>query len=177
MPVFAYIYSILFPAPYIWLSYFSAAVIILIVNVVRSIILMKIDKENEKADQKRIYLSVDSSDAINASKMVQNFAITNGYSLMMANRARLCMEEMVAYSVNSSKRNNVRNQIMFSFSDEEVLFTMLDDGACIVFDEDKEKQTMITNNYALLKAIAKSMQYQYVLGLNHTVLKFREESA
>ena len=61
---------------------------------------------------------------------------------------------------------------MFSFDDENVLFTMLDDGACIIFDEDKEKQNMITDNYALLKRMSKSMHYQYVLNLNHTVLKF-----
>lgn len=31
---------------------------------------------------------------------------------------------------------------------------------------------MITDNYALLKRVSKSMQYQYVLNLNHTMLKF-----
>ena len=41
-----------------------------------------------------------------------------------------------------------------------------------LFDEDKEKQRVITDNYALLKKMARSMQYQYVLNLNHTILKF-----
>ena len=104
--------------------------------------------------------------------MIQNYALENGYSLEAANRARLCMEEMVAYSVRTTENRKVRNQIMFSFDDEGVLFTMLDDGACIIFDEDEEKQRMITDNYALLKKVSKSMQYQYVLNLNHTILKF-----
>ena len=130
------------------------------------------DEKNEKGNKRRIYLSVEPESAIDASKMVQDYALENGYSLELANRARLCMEEMVAYSVRADRSKKVRNQIMFSFTDEDVLFTMLDDGACIIFDEDEEKREMITNNYALLKKVSKSMQYQYVLNLNHTMLKF-----
>ncbi len=172
MPLSAYYFSNHCRPPFIFLSYLVAAGIILCANMIRYVILQLNDTRREKGINRRIYLSVQPDDAVNASKMVQKYAIENGYSLELANRARLCMEEMVAYSVKSSRSSKVRNQIMFSFDDENVLFTMLDDGACIIFDEDKEKQNMITDNYALLKRMSKSMHYQYVLNLNHTVLKF-----
>ncbi len=172
MPLSAYYFSNHCRPPFIFLSYFVAAAIILCVNIIRYITLQLNDMKKEKSDIRRIYLTVQPEDAIDASKMLQRYAIENGYSPELANRARLCMEEMVAYSVQSSKGRKVRNQIMFSFDDEDVLFTMLDDGACIIFDEDKGNQRMITDNYALLKRVSRSMQYQYVLNLNHTMLKF-----
>lgn len=174
MPLSAYFLSAHCDAPLIFLSYLVAALVILIANIIRYGMLQIGDMKKESQSKKRIYLSVQPEDAVDASKMVQQYAIENGYSPELANRARLCMEEMVAYSVRSSRNENIKNQIMFSFDDESVLFTMLDNGACIIFDEDKEKQRMITDNYALLKKMAKSMQYQYVLNLNHTMLKFEK---
>ncbi len=175
MPLSAYFLSRYCSASSIFFSYLIAAVIILCVNILRFRMLKAEDEKNEKENKRRIYLSVEPENAIDASKMVQDYALKNGYSLELANRARLCMEEMVAYSVRADKSKKVRNQIMFSFTDEDVLFTMLDDGACIIFDEDEEKREMITDNYALLKKMSKMMQYQYVLNLNHTMLKFSAE--
>ena len=172
MPLSAYFLSTYCSASSIFFSYLIAAVIILCVNILRFRMLKAEDEKNEKGNKRRIYLSVEPESAIDASKMVQDYALENGYSLELANRARLCMEEMVAYSVRADRSKKVRNQIMFSFTDEDVLFTMLDDGACIIFDEDEEKREMITDNYALLKKVSKSMHYQYVLNLNHTMLKF-----
>ena len=172
MPLSAYFFSVYFSAPTIFLSYLVAAVVILCANIIRYNKLKRDDIRSEKGNKRRVYISVEPENAIDASKMIQNYALENGYSLEAANRARLCMEEMVAYSVRATESRKVRNQIMFSFDDEGVLFTMLDDGACIIFDEDEEKQRMITDNYALLKKVSKSMQYQYVLNLNHTILKF-----
>lgn len=174
MPLFAVMLGAMFPAPAIWLSYLFSTLIIFIAGIIRYVIQVRRDNSTEKADIMRLYMSVEPENAIRASKTIQNFASDHGYSLKLANRARLCMEEMVAYSVKASGKNEVRNQIMVSFSKDEVIFMMLDDGECIVLDEDKEKQSMITDNYALLKKIAKSIQYQYVINLNYTVLKFRE---
>lgn len=172
MPLSAYFLSVYAAPADIFFSYLIAAVVILFVNVIRYTALQLGDFRKEIGSQKRIYLSVNPEDAVDASRMVHAFALENGYSPELANRARLCMEEMVAYSVRSSKRKSVRNQIMISFDEKNVLFTILDDGACIIFDEDQEKQRMITDNYALLKRVSSSMQYQYVLNLNHTMLKF-----
>ena len=172
MPLSAYFLSICFSPASIFLSYLIAAAVIFCANIIRYYKQKRDDIKDEKSNRRRIYLSVEPEDAVDASKMVQDYAVENGYSLKMANKARLSMEEMVAYSVRSNKNRKVRNQIMFSFDDEGVLFTMLDDGACIMFDEDEEKQRMITDNYALLKKISSTMQYQYVLNLNHTMLRF-----
>ncbi|MCR5301344.1 MAG: polysaccharide biosynthesis C-terminal domain-containing protein [Lachnospiraceae bacterium] len=174
MPLFAAALGARFPAPAIWLSYLFATLIILIAGIIRYVIQVRRDNSTEKADIMRLYMSVKPENAIKASKTIQNFASEHGYSLKLANRARLCMEEMVAYSVKAAGKKNIRNQIMVCFSKDEVIFMMLDDGECIVLDEDKEKQSMITDNYALLKKVAKSIQYQYVINLNFTILKFRE---
>jgi Na+-driven multidrug efflux pump len=174
MPLFAAMLGAMFPAPAIWLSYLFSALIIFIASIIRYVIQVRRDNSTEKTDIMRLYMSVEPENAISASKTIQKFASDHGYSLRLSNRARLCMEEMVAYSVKASGKKEVRNQIMVCFSKDEVIFMMLDDGECIVLDEDKEKQSMITDNYALLKRVAKSVQYQYVINLNHTILKFRE---
>jgi O-antigen/teichoic acid export membrane protein len=174
MPLFAAMLGAMFPAPAIWLSYLFSALIIFIASIIRYVIQVRRDNSTEMTDIMRLYMSVEPENAISASKTIQKFASDHGYSLRLSNRARLCMEEMVAYSVKASGKKEVRNQIMVCFSKDEVIFMMLDDGECIVLDEDKEKQSMITDNYALLKRVAKSVQYQYVINLNHTILKFRE---
>ncbi len=172
MPLFAYALGSFCEAPAIWLSYSFSAALILLINLVMYIRQIHKDNSTERDDIKRVYLSVKPENALEASKMIQNYASENGYPLRLANRARLCLEEMVAYSVKASGRKEVTNQIIVCFSGEEVIFMMLDNGECIVFDEDKEKQDMITDNYAMLKQIAKSVQYQYVLNMNHTIVRF-----
>ena len=173
-PLFAAMLGAMVSAPVIWLSYLFSALIILIANIIRYVIRTRRDNRTDEADIMRLYMSVEPENAISASKSIQKFASEHGYSLRLANRARLCMEEMVAYSVKASGKNEVKNQIMICFLKDEVIFMMLDDGECIVLDGDKEKQSMITDNYVLMKKVAKSMQYQYVINLNHTILKFRE---
>ncbi len=172
MPLFALLLGRYFQPQTIWLSYCFSALLILAVNLAVYGIQVYRDNNTVKDHIRRVYLSVDPGDALEASRMIKNYLTEEGCSLRLANRARLCMEEMVNYSVRASGHHSVENQIMISFSGEEVDFMMLDNGECIVFDEDREKQRMITDNYTLLKRIAKSVQYQYVLNLNHTIVKF-----
>lgn len=49
---------------------------------------------------------------------------------------------------------------------------MMDDGKCIALDENPETQELITDNYSLLKKIAKSVEYQYILNMNYTLIRF-----
>ena len=49
---------------------------------------------------------------------------------------------------------------------------MLDDGECIALDKNEETQQLITDNYGLLKKLAKTVEYQYVLNMNYTVFTF-----
>ena len=95
-----------------------------------------------------------------------------GYSEKLANRARLCMEEMVAYSVKVARSRRVRNQIVFYFSDEGIRFMMLDDGECIPFNNSEEETEYMIDNYKLLKRLSKKLKYQYVLDMNYTLLQF-----
>ena len=72
-----------------------------------------IEKKRETDSEDAIYLSVKPKEACEAASMVQEYAIDMGYSEKIAKRARLCMEEMVAYSVKATKARRVRNQIVF----------------------------------------------------------------
>ncbi len=49
---------------------------------------------------------------------------------------------------------------------------MIDDGKCIALDDDRKTQELITDNYELMKKIARSVSYQYLLNMNYTVLEF-----
>jgi hypothetical protein len=80
------------------------------------------------------------------------------------------MEEMVAYAVTSQRRHDIQIQIMVRFSDAENRFVMMDDGACTALDEREISDTVITNNYDVLKIMAKTFEYQYILNMNYTVI-------
>ena len=47
---------------------------------------------------------------------------------------------------------------------------MMDNGRCIALDEDKEQQKLVTNNYELIKKVATTVEYQYILDMNYTVV-------
>lgn len=49
---------------------------------------------------------------------------------------------------------------------------MIDDGKCIALDENDESREAAVNNYEFLKRISKSIEYQYVLDMNYTVVRF-----
>ena len=87
-------------------------------------------------------------------------------------RVALCMEEMVAYAAASQKRSDISMQANVRFKHDSATFTIFDDGECIALDEDREHQELVTNNYDLVKCIAKEVSYQYVLDLNYTVMHF-----
>ena len=174
IPLFAYVIGLFMDAPYIWLSYTIAQLIILFVNFIKYGIVLKEDRASD-VDIKRIYLSVEPEEATDASRMIQEYALENNYSEIKSNRIGLCMEEMVAYSVKASSDEKLRNQIMFCFSDKEIRFVMLDDGECIIFDKDSETQSLVSDNYGVIKRIADSVSYNYVLDLNDTVVTFATE--
>lgn len=171
VPIFAFVIGQMFDAPYIFLAYTIAQVIILVVNLSKYTKLLIKDKK-EDVDIQRVYVSLEPEDAVDASQMIRDFAMEHNYSQKNANRARLCMEEMVAYSVKASKDTQLRNQVMFCFSKDETRFVMLDDGECIMIDDDAVKEELVTDNYGLIKRLADDVEYQYVLDMNHTVVSF-----
>ena len=52
------------------------------------------------------------------------------------------------------------------------IFCMIDDGKCIALNEDTETTELITDNYGLLKKLAKSVEYQNILNMNYTIFRF-----
>jgi hypothetical protein len=85
------------------------------------------------------------------------------------------MEEMVAYEkeVNKSifpiKNKPVNVEVMVKLiGKHDAIFTVLDDGECIALNKDEEQQKLITSNYGIIKKVAKSVDYQYILNLNYT---------
>jgi len=172
VPGVAYLLGKFFAPPYIWLAYLIVESLILIVNLIRYLRMALIEKKRETDSEDAIYLSVKPEEAYEAATMVQEYAIDMGYSEKIAKRARLCMEEMVAYSVKASKAIRVRNQIVFHFSDKGIRFMMLDDGECIPFNNDEEETSYMIDNYKLLKRLSKKLKYQYVLDMNYTLLQF-----
>ena len=172
VPGVAYVLGKVFAPPYIWLAYLIVESLILIVNLIRYIRMAIIEKKRENDVEDTIYLSVEPEDAYEAASMVQEYAIDIGQTEKIANRARLCMEEMVAYSVKATRARKVRNQIVFHFSEDEIRFIMLDDGECIPFDNDEKETEYMIDNYKLIKRLSKKMKYQYVLDMNYTLLTF-----
>ena len=84
----------------------------------------------------------------------------------------LCVEEMAAYVVKSQKQDDINIMIMTRFRTDEGIFCMIDDGEFIALNEDKETTELITDNYGLLKKLAKSVEYQYILKMNYTLIRF-----
>lgn len=82
------------------------------------------------------------------------------------------MEEMVSYAVASQKNSVIKTQIVIRFFESGAVFEMLDNGKCIALDRDSEIQELITDNYGLVKKLAKSVEYQYLLNMNYTVFTF-----
>ena len=64
--------------------------------------------------------------------------------------------------------------VIIRFLDKNnAVFVTLDGGECIALDEDSQKEELITDNYNLIKKIAKEVTYQYILNLNYTTLTFQ----
>lgn len=171
-PVFAFLLSLFLPAPFIWLSYLFTELLIFMFNIWRYKKWLRKDAENADPGTKTLYLTVAPDEATAASREICRYAAENGYSDSIANKIGLCMEEMVAYAVKSQGKDDIGIQITIRFSENEVLFAMLDDGKCIALNENKEQQEMTVDNYEFIKKLAKSVQYQYILDMNYSVLRF-----
>ena len=69
--------------------------------------------------------------------------------------------------------NRLSIDIMLRFKGKnEAVFVMLDDGKCIMLDKNSETQKLTTNNYELIRKLAKSVEYQYILNMNYTRITF-----
>ena len=172
LPVFAKILGQLLSAPYIWLGYLTTELLIFVLSQWRYRWWRKKDQKEDDSEKKVLYLSVKPEEAVEASRMIRQYAKENGVDDRISYRMALCMEEMVAYAVKSQKRRDIQIQIMTQFSPGEGTFFMMDNGECLAFNENEETQELITDNYTLMRKVAKSVEYQYVLNLNYTIFRF-----
>ena len=171
LPFIAFLISVFASAPYIFLSYLLTELIVLAFSFTRYIYLVKKDhKEDETNGYLVLYMTVKPEQAVEASRRLRQFAEENGISEKISYRAALCMEEMVAY-VKSAV------EVLIKFEGKhKALFITLDDGECIgLNDLDKDEEKVIMNNYAVLRKVAKKVEYQYILNMNYTSILLEDE--
>lgn len=172
LPFFAFVLTRFLPGPYLWLSYLFTEVLIFALNIWRYHTWLKKDRSSTDPSARLLSLTVKPDEAVEASRQIRRWAEENGIMARIANRVSLCMEEMVAYAAASQKRKDINIQLLIRFTECGARFVMLDDGRCIALDEDHETQELITDNYGLLRKLAKSVKYQYLLNMNYTEIEF-----
>ena len=161
------------PAPYIWLSYLLTESLILVLNLLRYKGWLRKDAIESDNDSTILYLTVAPEEAAEASAEIRQFADEQNVPLRIANLISLCMEEMVAYAVQLRKDKGIHTQIMITLSKDQARFMMLDDGRCTALNEISEDPLPAISNYQFIKRIAASVEYQYVLNMNYTVIVVR----
>lgn len=180
LPLFALILSRVAPPPYIYLSYLVTELLLLTLSYRRYRWWLAEDKK-ESTDAAVLYMTVQPEDAVESSRLIRQFADEHGIEKRVAYRVALCMEEMVAYVTNAKRlslysEKNPDVEILVRFKDKDnAVFVSLDDGECISLDKDEEKQKLITDNYDLIKRVAKEVEYQYILNLNYTRITFHSD--
>ena len=172
MPIFALIFYKCFGSVWLWASYLATECIIIAFNTVKYFKHKEADAKAEEECIGQLYMTVKPDEAVEASRSIRNYAKERGLSERIAYRIALCMEEMVAYAVESQHNEDINIQIVIRFMEDESVFMMIDDGKCIALDKDIETRQLITDNYNLLKKVAKTVKYQYVLDLNYTIFTF-----
>ena len=229
--VISFLFAKILPPPCVWLAYLVTSLMNLGIDLWRYHSLGA--RDDEQGDGELLYLSVKPEDAVEASRLLRDYADEYGYPARIANRLSLCMEEMVSYAVSESRNMEIRKllrekvppeQLVELLPDElfdklmEVLrqplvdglippfpgdvlkklpkdlqellqqdmvvyiiirlgmnegsFVMMDTGRRIALNEDHESKELVTENYDLIKKLSRSVDYQYVLDMNYTVLSF-----
>lgn len=171
LPLIALLISVFASAPYIFLSYLLTELIVLAFSFVRYIYLIRKDrKDMENSDYLVLSMTVKPDQAVEASRRIRRFAEENGISRWVSYRVALCMEEMVAYV-----KSDVEVLIKFE-GKNKAAFVTLDDGECIALNDlEEDKEKVITNNYAILRKVAKTVDYQYILNMNYTRITIEHE--
>lgn len=168
IPVLAFVMGIIFKPYMIWSAYVITEVIILAVSFGRYIYWFDEDVKEQDQSEKTLYMSLKPDEAVKASRLMRSYANEQGYPESLSYRAALCVEEMVAYAAESQKSPDLNIQLTIRFTNDSVVFVIIDNGKCIALDINKEQQKITTDNYDLIKRIAKSVEYQYILDMNFT---------
>ena len=168
LPVFSYIFVRWLGPPFLWLGYSASELRTLLFYLISFRSLKKNIFEKEAPDHS-LYLSFDPERAASASEAVMDFLTESGTDPRLSYRVGLCMEEIGAYAQNAGRRNQTV-ELYFRIkliSEQEALLFVLDDGKCIYFDQEEDDSGLTISNYNLIRKIARSAEYQYVLNLNY----------
>ena len=172
LPIFSYVFVLWLGSPFMWLGYSASELLAMILYLISLRRLISANNENEGSGYS-LYLSFEPENATYASETVMNYLNESVIDSGLSYRIALCMEEVGAYAQKAGKRNRSRRnetvELYFRIkiiNDQEALVTILDDGKCIFFDQDDGDNEMISN-YEMIKKIAKSAEYQYILNLNY----------
>jgi len=172
LPLFAFILSRV-DAPMFYGAYFITECLLLIVNILHYRTVIKKDLEKRSPEEDILYLTVTPQDAIEASRSVREYAEAHGYTQRIAYRAALCIEEMVHYAEATKNHGQVNTQVMVKFYEGGCVFTIMDDGQCIMLNEDDASRDIVSN-YSVIRKIADTASYQYVLDMNYSVFTFEQ---
>ncbi len=173
--LFAWLLSLIY-APLFWLCYFVSESVLLLANILRYRVCIQEDMKEVQPGEEFLYLTVRPQDAIEASRSIRQYAEAHGFSERIAYRAALCMEEMVHYAASVNGSDDVNTQVTVKFFPDKCIFTIMDDGKCILLNEDDESKELALN-YSMIRKIASSVSYQYLLNMNYTVFTFEEKPA
>lgn len=169
LPLFAMALVLLFPPAFLWLSYLLCELLMFILNLARYKHWFELDNA-EIEGVEVLSLTVKPDGALEASRQIREFANEHGYPERFAYRAALCMEELVAYAKTARGKDDIEIMIVVRFAPDSCVFSMLDDGESIVWDIKEEPLGSIADNYSFVQCIARSVEYQYILGLNQTIV-------
>lgn len=177
LPLFAVLILMMHvPSAYIFCAYPVTEFVILGPSILRYKYLRKKNRQDSEGDIV-MYMTVKKGEAAEASEYVKTFADKHGIDERLSYKVALCTEEMVAFVEASEKfspipRRYLYADIVIRFKDENnAIFISIDDGAFLDFNLREEAQDLITDNYELIRKIAKSVTYQYVLDMNYTIIK------
>lgn len=178
IPVFAFLILLIAPGPFVYLSYTLTEVLVLLLSLLRYRKLAG-REESRNSDITELFMTVRPEDAVAASRELRRFADEHGIEKSVSYKIALSMEEMVAYvksahALSKGRDDQTSVEVMVRFLDKNnAVFVTLDSGECIALDKDSQKEALITDNYNLIKKLAKEVTYQYILKLNYTTLTFQ----
>lgn len=175
LPVIAFSIFCRFPAQWIWAAYLINEVFLLTVYGARCLWLQRKDMEEDRNQNQQmvLYMQVNPEEAVAASQAIRGYADENGIDKKISGRVALCMEEMVAYADSLKEKEDFSVQVMVRFTgSNSAIFVAIDDGRKIRLDIEEDKRKLTTNNYELIRRIASTMNYQYILDLNYTTITF-----
>ena len=175
LPVIAFIIFRCFPMQWIWAAYLINEVFLFAVYGTRYWCLQRkvIEEDKRQGRQIVLYMQVSPEDAVEASIAIRNYADEHGIDPKISGCVALCMEEMVAYANSLKEKEDFTVQVMIRFiGNRSAIFVTIDDGRNISLDIEEDKRKLTTNNYELIRRIASTMNYQYILDLNYTTITF-----